>query len=116
MSEARLVDETTVRAVCDYLHENFRADRVVPFVDHGVQGFRIDDMFGTPRYVLAVRSEFFDTHTPPEIPAALRQFRVAAALRQAGRTRVEVTTSGVRVTDAKPSGAERTAGSPEKRA
>jgi hypothetical protein len=113
MGETRLVDETTVRAIRDYLHAHFKADRVVPFVDHGVQGFRIDDIFGTPRHVLAVTSDFFGAHAVPAIPSALDHLRVAETLRQAGRTPVEVSASGVKMTD--PSRPRNVSGGPEKR-
>jgi hypothetical protein len=113
MNEPRLVDETRVRAVCDYLRETFRAERVVPFVDHGVQGFRIEDIFGTLRHALFVSGDFFRAHPSQEIPSALRDFQVAAALRQAGRATVQVTTSGVRVLDP-PGEGERMSGSPGK--
>jgi len=102
MDEPHLVDETRVRAVCDYLRETFRAERIVPFVERGLQGFRIEDIFGTPRHVLTVGGDFFRAHTPQEISSALRDLQVAAALLQAGRTTVEVTTAGVRVLDPKP--------------
>jgi hypothetical protein len=115
MNEPRLVDETRVRAVCDYLRETLGAERVVPFVEHGIQGFRIEDIFGTLRHVVSVSSDFFRAHTSQDIPSALRDFQVAAALREAGRTVVEVTTSGVRVLKPKPGQGERMSGIPEKR-
>ena len=110
MSETRLVDEATVRAVCDYLHQSFGEKRVVPFVEQGIQGFRIEDIYGTLLHVLAVSSDFFDAHPSREIPSVLLRYQVAAALRQAGRTPVEVTTSGIRAASAKAGGAERIAG------
>jgi hypothetical protein len=102
MNEPHLVDETRVRAVCNYLRETFRAERIVPFVEHGIQGFRIEDIFGTLQHVLSVGDDFFRAHTSQEIPPALRDLQVAAALLQAGRSTVEVTTSGVRVRSPKP--------------
>jgi hypothetical protein len=115
MNEPRLVDETRVRAVCDYLRETLGAERVVPFVEHGIQRFRIEDIFGTLRHVVSVSGDFFRAHTSQEIPSALRDLQVAAALRQAGRTTVEVTTSGVRVLNPKPGEGEHMSGIPEKR-
>jgi hypothetical protein len=114
MNEPHLVDETRVRAVCDYLRETFRVERLVPFVERGVQGFRVEDIFGTLRHVLSVSGDFFRAHTSQEIPSALREFQVARALRQAGRTTVEVTTSGVRMLDPKPGEGERMAEPPGK--
>ena len=36
MSAIHMVDEVTIRAVCDYLHANFPGMRIVPSIDKGV--------------------------------------------------------------------------------
>jgi hypothetical protein len=97
MSEMRLVDEVTMRAVCSYLHETFPEKRVVPRVTGGIQEFRIDDIYGMPLHTLALSRAFFDAHPAATIPAVLRQFETAAALRRAGRAVVEVSDTGVTV-------------------
>jgi hypothetical protein len=97
MSEMRLVDEVTMRAVCSYLHEMFPEKRVVPRVTRGVQEFRIDDIYGMPLHTLALSGAFFDAHAAATIPAVLRQFETAEALRRAGRAVVEVSDAGVTV-------------------
>src|SRR5438309_5429783 len=95
MSKMRLADEVTMRAVCSYLHEMFPEKRVVPRVTRGVQEFRIDDIYGMPLHTLALSSAFFDAHAAATIPAVLRQFETAEALRRAGRAVVEVWGSGL---------------------
>jgi hypothetical protein len=97
MSEMRLVDEVTMRAVCSYLHETFPEKRVVPRVTRGIQEFRIDDIYGIPLHTLALSRAFFDAHAAATIPAVLRQFGTAEALRRAGRAVVEVSDAGVTV-------------------
>lgn len=98
MTEMRLADALAIRAVCTYLHENFPENRIVPLVERGIQEFRIDDIYGTPLHTLAVRSNFFGAHVPTSIPAVLRRYHAAEALRRAGRAVVEVTECGVRAT------------------
>ena len=93
----RLADEVTMRAVCSYLHEMFPEKRVVPRVTRGIQEFRIDDIYGMPLHTLALSSAFFDAHAAATIPAVLRQFETAEALRRAGRAVVEVSDSGLTV-------------------
>ena len=95
MSEMRLADEVTMRAVCSYLHEMFPEKRVVPRVTRGIQEFRIDDIYGMPLHTLALSSAFFDAHAAATIPGVLRQFETAEALRRAGRAVVEVSDAGV---------------------
>ncbi len=97
MSEMRLADEVTMRAVCSYLHEMFPEKRVVPRVSRGIQEFRIDDIYGMPLHTLALSSAFFDAHAAATIPAVLRQFGTAEALRRSGRAVVEVSDAGVTV-------------------
>ena len=97
MSEMRLADEVTMRAVRSYLQEMFPEKRVVPRVTGGIQEFRIDDIYGRPLHTLALSSAFFGAHTAASIPAVLRQFETAEALRRAGRAVVEVSDAGVTV-------------------
>lgn len=97
MSAMHLVDETTIRAVCDYLHESFGENRVVPCIEQGTQAFRIQDIYGTPLHTLALSSDFFRVHAPARIPSVLRRYHTAETLRRSGRTLVEVTDSGVKV-------------------
>ena len=104
MSTMHLADEVTIRAVCSYLHENFPEKRVVPFIERGVQGFRIDDIYGKSLHTLALTAEFFRAHAPASIPAVLRQYHTAEVLSRAGRAVVEVTDSGVTVAGLKPGG------------
>ncbi len=102
MSAMHLADEVTIRAVCSYLHENFPEKRVVPFIERGVQEFRIDDIYGKPLHTLVLSAEFFCAHAPASIPAVLQQYHTAEALRRAGRAVVEVTDSGVTAAGLKP--------------
>jgi hypothetical protein len=102
MSTMHLADEVTIRAVCTYLREHFPEKRIVPFIEGGVQRFRIDDIYGIPLHTLALTAEFFRAHAPPSIPAVLRQYRAAEAMGRAGRAVVEITDSGVTVAGLKP--------------
>jgi len=113
MSTMHLADEVTIRAVCNYLHENFPEKRVVPFIERGVQEFRIDDIYGMPLHTLALTTEFFRAHAPANIPAVLQRYDTAQALSRAGRAVVEVTDSGVIVAGLKPGGRNAPPGRPE---
>jgi hypothetical protein len=113
MSPMHLADEVTIRAVCGYLHENFPEKRIVPFIDRGVQEFRIEDIYGITLHTLALSSEFFRAHAPASIPAVLQRYHTAEALSRAGRVVVEVTDSGVAPAGPKPGGTRLPLAGPE---
>ena len=94
MSAIHMVDEATIRAVCDYLRANFPGMRIVPSIDKGVQEFRIADIYGMPLHTLALTNEFFRAHAPSIIPSVLRRHRTARALNRSARV-VQITDSGV---------------------
>ena len=95
MSAIHMADETTIRAVCDYLRANFPGKRIVPFIEQGVQEFRIADIYGMPLHTLALTNEFFRAHAPSIIPSVLRRHRTARALNRSARVVVQITDSGV---------------------
>lgn len=94
-----MLDPSKVRAVRSYLQGEFPKQTIHDSYDtkRSAHSFRLDD--DTVSHLVTVSREFLDDHRTAEIPSLLSQYGLADMLKGAGRSRVLVTNTGLRIGD-----------------
>lgn len=94
-----MLDPSKVRAVRSYLQGEFLKKTIHDSYDteRCAHSFRIDD--DSVLYLVTVAREFLDDHSAAEIASLLNQYGLADVLKKAGRSRVLVTNTGLRIKD-----------------
>ena len=93
------LDETKIGVVRGYLQREFPLCTVYDFYDfqRNAQVFQLQDNHGKVTQLIAMTSEFFDSHRDLEIRAWIEKHRLAQAMRQAGQAGVLVSQAGLQI-------------------
>jgi hypothetical protein len=93
------LDETKIGVVRGYLQREFPLCTVYDFYDfqRNAQVFQLQDNHGKVTQLIAMTSEFFDSHRDLEVRAWIEKHRLAQAMRQAGQAGVLVSQAGLQI-------------------
>ena len=89
-----MVEEEKVKAVCEYLVDEFKDGAVAESYDPGRQAHAFKIQTAKSSHEAVVAKEFFDLHPSASIPGVLKRFLLAEHLRDCAQP-IRVTAHGL---------------------